>query len=86
MRSTFGKSPPEKEKQENKSTESNAETKPTKQYKKEKVVVWVKKTEAGDEFLSIKINDVDGKTLNFRAYKKKNKASEGMPDFVGLEK
>lgn len=52
--------------------------------RKEKVAVWTKINKNGEEYLSIKIHDVDGKPLHITAHKVKTK-KEGMPDYVGFE-
>lgn len=55
---------------------------------KEKVVVWVKKAANGKEYLSIKINDIDGKPLHLRAFARTKKEGDSpmMPDYIGFEK
>jgi hypothetical protein len=78
MKSTFGKAAPVADQPPKQASKAPM--------RKEKIVVWSKKTDAGEEFLSIKINDVNGETLHLRAYKKKDKKSEGMPDYVGYER
>ena len=79
MRSTFGKVAA-KVKQNSKPTINKIGQ------RKEKIVVWSKKTASGEEFLSIKINNVEGETLHLRAYKKKDKKTDSMPDYVGYER
>ncbi len=78
MKSTFGKAAPE--------TKETVPAAPIKPKRQEKVVVWAKKNEQGEEFLSIKINNVAGETLHLRAYKKKDKKTDSMPDYVGYER
>ncbi len=52
----------------------------------EKAAVWVKFANNGTEYLSIKINDVNGETLNLTVFKNKTKKSTNAPDYVRMEK
>lgn len=54
--------------------------------RKEKIVIWIKHTDDGEEYLSVKINDVNGAAIHLRAYKKKDKKTSIMPDYVGYER
>ena len=51
---------------------------------KEIAAVWVKETKNGSKFLSFRVK-IDGKEINFRAYKNKHKTDgSGKPDYIAL--